>query len=220
MITRREANSTLLGGLALATFQGLGAQAQQTTMPLPKPEMEGGKPLMQALKLRQSTREYSTRPLPPQVLSNLLWAAWGINRVDSGFRTAPSSHSAMDIDVFLAMADGTWVYDPKAHQLVLHMAEDVRADTTTGQPFVNTAPLNLVYVSDATRIGNVSDADRLRTGVADSAVISQNVSLFCASEGLGTVLRGSVPREKLARRLKLRETQAIYLAQTVGYPGA
>lgn len=218
MITRREANSTLIGGLVLAATHSIGAQAQQTTRPLPKPETEGGKPLMQALKLRQSRREYSDRPLPAQVLSNLLWAAWGINRPEEGLHTAPNWRGKMDIDIYLAMADGTWLYDAKNHRLSLHMTDDVRGDTTAGQPFVKTAPLNLIYVSDAARFGEISTSDRMLAGIADTAVISQNVYLFCASEGLATVVRGLVPRERLADRLKLAPMQAVYLAQTVGYP--
>ncbi len=173
---------------------------------------------MEALKARRSTREFSKRPLSPQVLSNLLWAAWGINRPQTGFRTAPSAHAAFDVDVYLAMANGVWMYDPRPHRLVRRLTDDIRAETTIGQDFVATAPLNLVYVSDAARLGNPSDADRMFNGVADSAVIAQNVYLFCASEGLATVLRGYIPAERLAKRLNLNPAQWIYLAQTVGYP--
>ncbi len=124
----------------------------------------------------------------------------------------------MDIDLYLAMADGVWIYDPKVHRIVQHMPDDVRAETTMGQPFVAVAPLNLVYVSDTARMESISAADRALNGIADSAVIAQNVYLFCASEGLDTVVRASVPGETLAQRLKLAPTQKIYLAQTVGYP--
>ncbi|MGZ3497479.1 MAG: SagB/ThcOx family dehydrogenase [Vulcanimicrobiaceae bacterium] len=217
MITRREANVALLSVIVAASMPGIAA-ADEPTVDLPSPQMVGGKPLMEALKARRSTREYDDRPLPPQVLSNLLWAAWGINRPQSGLRTAPSSHEYMDIDVYLAMANGVWFYDPKAHRILRQMQDDVRGETTTGQDFVKTAPLNLIYVSDAARMGNLSDANRLFNGVADSAVIAQNVYLYCASEGLATVVRGSVPGKQLAKRLHLRPTQAIYLAQTVGYP--
>ena len=219
MITRREANVALLSALAVAAVPGL-AQAETPVMTLPPPQTDGGKPLMAVLKARHSTREFADRPLEPQMLSNLLWAAWGINRPGRGLRTAPSSHSVLDIDLYLAMANGVWIYDPKAHSLKQHMPDDLRGDTTMGQDFVKTAPLNLVYVSDAARMGKPSDTDRLLTGVADTAVIGQNVYLFCASEGLATVLRASVPGERLAKRLNLSPTQAIYFAQSVGYPKA
>jgi len=217
MITRREANVALLSVIVAGSMPGIAA-ADAPAVELPPPQTEGGKPLMQALKARHSTREYADRPLPPQVLSNLLWAAWGINRPQSGLRTAPSSHTSMDIDVYLAMANGVWIYDPKTHRISRLMQDDVRGETTTGQDFVKTAPLNLIYVSDAARMGKASEADRLLNGIADSAVIGQNVYLFCASEGLATVLRASVPGEQLAKRLKLKPTQAIYFAQSVGYP--
>jgi nitroreductase len=193
-------------------------RADAPVMALPPPQTDGGKPLMQVLKARHSTREFADRALEPQMLSNLLWAAWGINRAGTGLRTAPSSHNVLDIDLYLAMASGVWIYDPKAHRLLQHMPDDLRGDTTTGQDFVKTAPLNIIYVSDAARMGKPSDADRLLTGVADTAVIGQNVYLFCASEGLATVLRASVPGERLAKRLNLAPTQAIYFAQSVGYP--
>jgi len=217
MITRREANVALLSTIVVASMPGL-ALAQAQVMELPPPQTEGGKPLMEALKARRSVREFADRPLAPQVLSSLLWAAWGINRPGTGLRTAPSSRGAMDIDLYLAMANGVWIYDPKAHRLSRHMQDDVRGETTTGQDFVKTAPLNIIYVSDAARMGKPSDADRTFTGIADSAVIGQNVYLFCASEGLATVLRASVPGERLAKRLNLTSTQAIYFAQSVGYP--
>ncbi len=217
MITRRVANLALLSTIMAAAMPRL-ATAEATAMELPPPRTEGGKPLMEALKARHSSREFADRPLPPQILSNLLWAAWGINRPESGLRTAPSSGGKMDVDLYLAMANGVWIYDPKAHRLLQHMQDDVRGETTTGQDYVKTAPLNIIYVSDAARMGKPSDAQRTFNGIADSAVIGQNVYLFCASEGLATVLRASVPGERLATRLNLTPTQAIYLAQSVGYP--
>lgn len=173
---------------------------------------------MEALRARRSTREYAPRPLPPQILADLLWAAWGINRPENGLRTAPSAHEAYDVDLYLAMANGVWTYDPKTNRLMQSLPNDIRAETTTGQAYVATAPLNLVYVSDAARLGHLSDDERLLDGVADCAVIAQNVYLYCASEGLATVLRSSVPGATLARRLNLKPSQAIYLAQSVGYP--
>ena len=220
MVTRREANIGILSAIVAASMPRIGTAADAPTVVLPPPKTEGGKPLMEALKARHSTREFADRPLSPQVLSNLLWAAWGINRAQSGLRTAPSSQGSMDIDVYLAMANGVWIYDPKTHSISQLMPDDVRGETTTGQDYVKTAPLNLIYVSDAARMKNPSGPDRALTGIADSAVIGQNVYLFCASEGLGAVLRASVPGAKLAQRLNLKPTQAIYFAQSVGYPKA
>jgi nitroreductase len=198
MITRREAAMAVLSTLVVASAGGVEAAEAPLAVTLPPPRTAGGMPLLQALKARHSTRSYIERPLPRQTLSDLLWAADGINRRQDGFRTAPSSHSYFDIDLYLAMADGVWLYD---------------------QDFVKTVPLNIIYVSDASRMGkDVSASDRVLNGVADSAVIAQNVYLFCASEGLGAVVRASVPGAALAKRMQLKPAQAIYLAQSVGYP--
>ncbi|MFH0963766.1 MAG: SagB/ThcOx family dehydrogenase [Planctomycetota bacterium] len=183
---------------------------------LPPPEKEGGKPLMQALAERRSTREFSPEKLTEQVLSNLLWAADGVNRED-GRRTAPSAMNAQEIDIYVVTADGVSRYDAKAHALVPILAEDVR-ELAGKQPFVKEAPVNLVYVADYARIGRGSEADKDFYAAADTGFISQNVYLFCASEGLATVVRGSVDRAGLTKAMKLEGTQRIMLAQTVGHP--
>jgi SagB-type dehydrogenase family enzyme len=184
---------------------------------LPQPQTEGGKPLMQALKARHTTREFKPNPLAAQVLSNLLWAAFGINRPDSGKRTAPSARNWQEIDIYVAMAEGTYVYDAKTHRLNPVLSGDIRA-ATGGQDFVKDAPVNLVYVADLAKTGDASaEGQNLYTAV-DTGFISQNVYLFCASEGLATVVRGTVDRPALAKLLKLRTDQKIIVAQTVGYP--
>jgi len=184
---------------------------------LPAPQTDGGKPLMQALKDRHSTREFSSEKLPPQVLSNLLWAAFGINRPDTGKRTAPSAMNWQEIDVYVATAEGLYVYDAKGNKLDPILAEDVRAAAGV-QPFVKDAPVNLVYVADFAKTGKSSAEDRNFYTGADVGFIAQNVYLFCASEGLAVVVRGSVDRAALAKLMKLRPDQKILLAQTVGYP--
>ena len=195
----------------------VGIAAAQSPVELPKPKMEGGKPLLQALKERQSIREFSNQKLPPQVLSNLLWAASGINRPDSGRRTSPTASNRQELDIYVAMAEGLYVYEPKEHRLQPVSADDVRG-ATGGQPFVREAPVNLVYVADFTRMGNSSDENKVFYSATDTGFISQNVYLYCASEGLATVVRGSVDRAPLAKAMKLRSEQRIILAQTVGYP--
>lgn len=182
-----------------------------------KPQMDGGRPLMQALKNRSSSRSFSSERLPPQVLSNLLWAAFGVNRPDSGKRTAPSAMNKQEIDIYVATAGGLYVYDAQGQKLNPVLAEDVRAATGT-QPFVKEAPLNLVYVADLAKAGGESPEDRILYPAADTGFIAQNVYLFCASEGLATVVRGSVDRPALSKLMKLRPEQKIMLAQTVGYP--
>jgi SagB-type dehydrogenase family enzyme len=187
------------------------------TMKLPLPQTTGGKPLLQAMQERRSAREFAAKPLTPQLLSNLLWAAAGVNRPESGHRTAPSARDWREIDIYVATADGAFVFDPNAHALRRVLARDVRA-LTGQQDFVATAPLNLVYVADLSRMAEADDVDRNRYAAADTGFIAQNVYLFCASAGLNTVVRGLVDRDALAAALGLRPHQQIVLAQTVGYP--
>jgi len=175
-------------------------------------------PLFEALKLRRSTRAYSSRPLEPQVLSDLLWAANGVNR-PSGDRTAPYWRHIMVIDIYAAMADGVWLYDPKAHALVPHSKDDLRAISGT-QDFVGVAPLNLVYVAHGERMTDVSPEERRLFASADACFIGQNVYLFCASQGLATVFRGSANQARLGAAMGLPEGQFVTFAQTVGYPAA
>jgi len=194
------------------------AQAQELKpIELPPPQTEGGKPLMQALKARSSSREFSAEKLPAQLLSNLLWAAFGVNRPQSGKRTAPSAMNWQEIDVYVAMADGLFLYDAQAHRLTPILTEDIRG-LTGAQGFVAEAPVNLVYVADLSRTSRASGEDQTLFTAADTGFVAQNVYLFCASEGLATVVRGSVDRAALAKAMRLRPDQKIILAQTVGYP--
>ncbi len=183
---------------------------------LPKPQMEGGKPLMQVLKDRKSTRAFSSRTLPEQVLSNMLWAADGINRPD-GRRTAPTAMNRQEIDVYVVTAEGAWLYEAKDHALKQVASGDLRAQAGT-QDFVKEAPVNLIYVADTAKMGGGNAEDKILYSGTDTGFVSQNVYLFCASEGLVTVVRASVDRPALAKSLNLRPEQRVILAQTVGYP--
>jgi SagB-type dehydrogenase family enzyme len=201
---------TLVACATLAVAQEL------SPTPLPPPQTSGGRPLMQVLKDRHSSREFSNEKLPPQVLSNLLWAAFGVNRPD-GKRTAPSAMNMQEIDIYVATQDGLYLYDAKGNALKPVLAQDVRG-ATGQQPFVKEAPLNLVYVADLAKAGRATGEDQTLYTAADTGFIAQNVYLFCASEGLAVVVRGSVDRTALAKLIKLRPDQKIILAQTVGYP--
>jgi nitroreductase len=205
--------SALLASFLICVWAAAAAPNPQPVA-LPAPQTGGGKPLMQALQERASRREFAPDPLPPQVLSNLLWAAWGINRPDHGGRTAPSPMNRQEMDVYVALPDGAYLYDAKNNCLQPVTGGDLRALTGL-QPFVGSAPVNLVYVS---RASGGSAEDRATNGGIQAGLISQNVYLFCASEGLATVVRGMVNREPLSKALKLPADQKIILAQTVGYP--
>ena len=209
----------ILGALGVALFvSGMALATDNPDKPisLPKPQTEGGKPLMQALKDRQTSRSFSSEKLPEQVLSNLLWAADGINRPD-GKRTAPTARNRQEIDVYVAMENGLYLYDAKTHMLQPVVEKDLRA-LTGMQPFVKDAPVSLVFVADYAKMGEGADADKAVMAAADSAFVSQNVYLFCASEGLATGVRAMIPKDELAQAMKLRPDQKIVLAQCVGYP--
>jgi len=184
---------------------------------LPDPRTDGGKALMQALKERKSAREFSPKELPMDVMSDMLWAADGINRPDSGRRTAPSASNVQEIDIYVAKADGLYLYDAAANTLTQVLPDDIRALTGT-QAFVKNAPVNLIYVADLSKMSKMSDEDKTFYSAADTGFISENVYLYCASAGLNTVVRALIDKAALAKAMKLRQDQKIILAQTVGYP--
>lgn len=192
------------------------AESSQTIQ-LPAPQTDGGKPLMLALKARSTNREFSMEKLPMQTLSNLLWAACGVNRPESGKRTAPSAKNRQEIDIYAATADGLYRYDALKNRLVLILKEDIRVQTGK-QDFVATAPLNLVYVADFSKAAGETEQEKTLYAGADTGFISQNVYLFCASQGLATVVRGYVDKPALEKKMGLPPNQKVILAQTVGYP--
>jgi SagB-type dehydrogenase family enzyme len=196
--------------------------AQQVTssttgeIKLPLPKQAGGKPLFEVLKDRKSTREFRDNELDVKVLSSLLWAAFGLNRLN-GHRTAPSARNWQEIDVYVALKRGLYLFDPHANVLRQVLAEDIRAATGM-QDFVGTAPLNLVYVADLARMSASDRTEQRFYSAIDTGFISQNVYLFCASEGLATVVRGLVDRRSLAKLMQLRPQQRVIVVQTVGHP--
>jgi nitroreductase len=192
---------------------------QTAARALPPPRTRGGLPLLEALHRRHSTRRYGTRPLPTDLLSDLLWAAFGVNRAETADRTAPYWRHVLVMDIYLAMADGVWIYAPERHELLPYMPVDLRAQTGL-QDFVGGAPLNLIYVAHGERMHDVAPEERRLYASVDAAFIGQNVYLFCASEGLGTVFRGAVDHANLARLLDLDGERFVTFAQTVGYPYA
>lgn len=190
-------------------------QRSKGTLELPPPECEGGEPLMRALSRRHSEREFQPTKLSLQILSNLLWAAFGINRPESGDRTAPSALNAQEIDVYAALADGLYIYSAKPHRLELVAAVDARP-ITGYQDFVDHAPLDLIYVADLAHAAAGTERERVYAAISAGA-ITQNVYLYCASAGLATVARALFDRKALAKTLRLGEHEEILLTQTVGY---
>lgn len=183
---------------------------------LPQPVLSPTMSLQQAFKSRHSARTFSAKPLSIETLSALLWSGFGVNRRDemSG-RTAPSAHNWQEISVFAVLPEGAFRYDAREHRLMLIKAEDLRAATGT-QDFVGSAPLNLVYVADFSRMREVQAGDQAFLAGADTGFIAQNVYLYCASAGLATVVRALIDRRRLATALGLSKTERITLAQSVG----
>jgi nitroreductase len=181
----------------------------------PEPDREGGMPLMKTLNERHTSREFSTRELPVELMGNLFWAACGTTR--GTYRTAPSAVNWQEVRVYAVTKDGIYLYHEKGHYLEKLIDGDYREYTGT-QPFVKDAPLTIVLVADYTRMGDISEQDRVKYSWADAAYISQNIYLFCTSENLNTGVRGLIDREVLSEKMQLDDNHRIILAQCVGYP--
>jgi SagB-type dehydrogenase family enzyme len=217
-MNRREfLKVTAATGAVMTTGSAVLSFAQELQpIQLPKPQTDGGRPLMQLLRDRKSVREFSAEKLPLPVLSNLLWAAFGVNRSD-GRRTAPSARNWQETGIYVASDDGLYLYDAKGHMLMPILKDDIRAMTGT-QPYVRDAPINLVYVADYGKAGTSPMEQKDLWTACDTGFIAQNVYLYCTSEGLSTVVRGLIDKPALAKVMKLRPDQKIILAQSIGYP--
>ena len=187
------------------------------SMPLPQPRQDGGLPLMQALARRQSARAFSPEPLDEATLSDLLWAAAGVNRPGLGGRTAPGAMNAQEVALYVAMPQGLYRYQPEEHRLQWVMDSDVRG-LTGYQDFVDDAALDLIYVAEHGRMSLVPASQRSAYAHAAAGAMAQNVYLACASAGLSTVLRAWLDRDALARAMHLANDEQLLLAQTVGRP--
>jgi hypothetical protein len=216
-MNRREfLQATAVAGAALTMGSTVLSFAQEMKpLPLPPPQKEGGKPLMEALQARQSALQFSSEKLSPQVLSNLLWAAAGINRPD-GKRTSPTASNKQELDIYVATADGLFMYEPKAHALLPVLKEDIRAQTGS-QAYLKDAAVVLIYVSDYARMSKGTEETMLINATADAALAAQNVYLFGASAGLAVRVRTGIDRPVLAKVMKLRPEQKITLDQAVSY---
>jgi SagB-type dehydrogenase family enzyme len=208
----------LLCSVFLLITGGYMSAQEISAVKLDPPQLTKGKLLMEALSERRSTRDFSDKELSLQELSDILWCADGINRKESGMRTAPSAMNRQEIDVYAVMKNGAYLYDAKKNELVPVAAGDHRKAAGT-QDFVAIAPLNLVYVADFSKMGDKTDeaTKRLYAGIS-AGHCSQSVYLYCASAGLGAVVRAYYDQFELGNVLKLRRSQRIIIAQTVGYP--
>ena len=207
-------NKFVLYTFILLCLIAVTAYTQDITL-LP-PQKTAGMPLMVALNNRKSTRDFSDKEILPQVQSDLLWAAYGYNRPQQKMRTVPSAWNIQNMNVYVARADGLYLYDAQSHGLKLIVNEDIRAKCGT-QGFVGTVPMNLVYVADLSMMSSVGDRGNFYSDV-HAGFIAQNVYLFCASFNLGAVVRDLIDRDVLRIAMKLEADQEIILAQSVGYP--
>ena len=185
---------------------------------LPAPRKDGGKQLLKALNDRKTNRSFKEDKLPLQLLSDRLWAAFGVNRPDNGKRTAPSAMNNQEIDLYVCLSEGVYIYNAEKNTLDPVFAGDVR-EKMGKQDFVGVAPVVIVYVADYSRMGVVMTKDQKAFySAVDTGLISENVYLFCSSEDLATVVLGYIDRDKMAEILKLKGNQKVQLTQPVGYP--
>ena len=203
--------------LLLCLFVSVATFAADKVIRLPKPNLNRNSEVMEAFANRHSTREYAAKALTLTDLSDLLWAANGINRPEEGKRTAPSAMNKQDVDVYVVLPEGTYLYDAKAHQLNLVAEGDHRGAVAGGQAFVKSAPVSLLLVSDLSRLGDAKNTHTQLMGAVDAGVVSQNISIFCSAAKLATVPRASMDTAKLKSVLKLTDTQLPLMNHPVGY---
>jgi hypothetical protein len=219
---------------ALAMMAGASSAFAEELQPivLPKPEKDGGKSVLAALWERKTTRDIKENKLPPQVLSNLLWAAFGVNREAGSMglpgRTAASASNSQEIDLYIALPEGVYLYEAGGHRLAPVVAGDHRAKAAKSgrrSAAVAKAPVSLVFVAD---IARYAQARLQEPGLKDpeiqrsyydvaTGLIAGNVYLFAASQGLAAWFH-NCNKSELAAALKLRPEQRVLFAQTVGYP--
>ncbi len=208
------------------TVAGLVQDAQPIT--LPKPQTDGGKSVLAALQNRRTNRNISPKKLSPQILSNLLWAAFGVNRDKASFgkpgRTAASASNSQEIDLYVALPEGIYLYEALPHRLTPVASGDYRA--RAGRRAASTAPVNIFYVVDRNRYDmgpdqpdrNIGDPEVQKSYYyVGTGLIAANVYLFAASQGLAAWFH-NCDKKNIAKELKLRSEQSVLFAQTVGYP--
>ena len=203
---------SLLAICSMGYMQAQDLKPIQLNAPTPK----GGLTVMEAFAQRQSTRSFTEKELSTQELSDLLWAANGINRPDKGMRTAPSALNYQDIDIYVCKKEGAYLYNAKTNKLEPIIAEDLRGWVAGQQAFVKSAPVVLVLVSDLSKMrGGNTESNRM-IGAMDAGIVSENISIACAGLGFVTVPRASMDKEELSRTLQLKDSQILLLNHPVG----
>jgi len=190
--------------------------AQDTIITLPKPKLDETKSLVFALENRKSTREFLDSTISPQIISNLLWAANGINRQEDTMRTAPSVMNWQEVELVIVKSDGAYIYQPETNSLKLLNKNDVRADMGLHKFFSN-ASIVLIYVGNYEKMGSMDEEYKEYFSNIDAAFVSQNAYLYCASENLATVIIGTIDKVKIQEKLKLPDTYKVIMSQPIGY---
>jgi SagB-type dehydrogenase family enzyme len=189
--------------------------ASAQNISLPEPQKKGGLTVLEALSNRASVRSFASKDISQQQLSNLLWAAFGVNRAN-GNRTAPSTRNFQETDIYVLLKTGAYIYNAKENRLDLVVTGDLR-ELGGAQPTIKAAPVQLFLISDLAKVRSGDQAGKLLTASIDCGYVSQNIYLFCASAGLATVARDGLNKEKIASQLKLKPEQNFLLAHPVGY---
>ncbi len=208
---------TLALVLVLTLSSSISARsADLKPLDLPAPQRASSVPLAEALQQRKTTREFKLEALSTQALADLLWAAFGINRPQTGQRTAPSAMNSQEVDIYVALQRGLFLYNAASNRLDPVLEGDFRPKTSS-QAFAKQAPVVLIYVADLPRLSKAKPESRPFYAAVDTGAIVQNVYLHCAAAGLGTVVY-DLDRPPLANAMKLRPEQSIVLCQAVGNP--
>ena len=195
------------------------AQLSGQKIDLPKPNLDKGHSIMKSLSLRKSAAAQDfqkAKDLSLAEISDLLWAANGVNRAGEGKRTAPSAMNSQEIDVYILSKTGAYFYDAKTHSLNLVAKEDLRAMGAGSQAAFADAPLNVILVADVSKFPHGDDAGRQKFGAMDAGIVSQNISLFCSGTGLITRVRAGMDIPGLSKALKLSASQIPMLNLPLG----
>ena len=201
--------------IGLFLFVSISVFSTENSVKLPPHDLNSNTSLTSALKNRKSCRSYSDKGISTQVLSDLLWSAFGVNRTN-GKRTAPTAMNTQNITIYVAMKSGVYIYDAIDNTLKQYLKDDIR-NQIGYQEFVSIVPVDLIFVADLSK-SKSSEKDKIFYSAMNTGYISQNVYLFCSANNLGTVAVGWMKKDKLAKILKLNKNQRIILAQPVGYP--
>jgi nitroreductase len=210
---------TIFTFLQIIFFSGCIFAQDLKPITLNPPDLKRGLPVMEAFSLRASATDYNDKKLTIQDLSDLLFAANGINRKDVNKRTAPSAMNAQDVDIYVFMQEGVYFYDAIKNVLNPVVAGDQRPIVAGRQEVVAKAPVILLLVSDISRFKFPDEPGKLDSAAKDAGIVSQNINIFCAGMGLITRTRGSMDLVKIKSVLKLTDSQRPMLNNPVSYPG-